>query len=434
MQMDEFAEMVSDALDHLYDQASLQTHPLAPALGIHPLPGETRAEALRRTLHEAVESLRPPASVPQSQPEWLPYRVLSLHYLGSWPAQDVCGELSFSMSSFYRQRNRALEAVASVLWSQRSPLSGQDREPGEPTQEQAGERTIRELTALPHATVSVPALLDGVIETLCPLAGRQRVTLRPHVAASSSTVCIAPQALRQILLGMLADCIATIEDGELPIQLCCRGQALVCQVQVKDACRCLAQKSNTAGEADTSFWRSLVEACEGRVWTRAGATGQSVLGVSIPLPSAAASVLIVEDDADAIALYRRHLEPAGYAVHAAHSEAEVREALARMMPDLILLDIILPERDGWTVLSELSDDARARRIPIVVCSIAAHAELARSLGAADVLQKPITREQLLETVAQCLNSRGTEASADPAGCAPDPSSPPHPSGRAPATR
>jgi len=121
-------------------------------------------------------------------------------------------------------------------------------------------------------------------------------------------------------------------------------------------------------------------------------------------------------------------------VHAAHSEAEVREALARMMPDLILLDIILPERDGWTVLSELSDDARARRIPIVVCSIAAHAELARSLGAADVLQKPITREQLLETVAQCLNSRGTEASADPAGCAPDPSSPPHPSGRAPATR
>jgi len=407
MQSEEFIQTVSDALDHLYDQAGLQTHPLGRALRVAPVPGETQAEALRRILHEAVESLRPPSSVPQAEPEWLPYRVLSLHYLGSWSAQDVCDELSFSMSSFYRQRNKALEAVASVLWNQRPaslPLGGEPV-----TQDEPEERTIRELTALPYVTVSLPVFVEAIIETLRPLAAKRNVRLQPHIPAKGATVCIAPQAFRQVLLGLLADCIAATSDQTLPIQVQCHGRALICQVQVDNACGCLAPDRGAPSDSDGSFWRHLVEACHGRVWARDSAEAPGVLGVSLPLPAASASVLIVEDDSEAIALYRRHLEPAGYIVHAARSEAEIRQLLERVTPDLILLDIILPERDGWSVLSELSYDARAREVPIVVCSIAAHAPLARSLGAVDVLQKPISREQLLETVARALGSRDNEA-------------------------
>jgi len=414
MQLDEFKQAVSDALNHLYDQASLQTHPLGRALGVVPLPGETHAEALRRTLHDAVESLRPLSSVPQSDAAWLPYRVLSLHYLGSWSAQEVCDELAFSISSFYRQRNRALEAVASVLWSQRRPVPPERPDRGDPARDGLQERTLRYLTALPHTTVSLPALLEGVIETLRPLALRRKVELRPQAPQARVSVCIAPQALRQILLGLLADCIATLEDDTLHIQLTCQGQALICQVQVSDACTCLTRSSAEAGDGKTIFWRSLVDACDGRVWITRGEDSCMLLGVSIPLPASVASVLVVEDDPDAIDLYRRQLEPAGYLVHAAHSGTEVREALARLAPDLVLLDIILPARDCWTVLGELSDDARTKGIPIVVCSVAAHAALARSLGATDVLQKPITREQLLETLERHLHQRGTGEPDDPA--------------------
>jgi len=72
----------------------------------------------------------------------------------------------------------------------------------------------------------------------------------------------------------------------------------------------------------------------------------------------------------------------------------------------ITLDVMMPEKDGWQVLSELKNDPLTRNIPIIVCSILEDEEKGFSLGAADYLVKPFLQEELLTTLNR-LNPDGT---------------------------
>ena len=83
--------------------------------------------------------------------------------------------------------------------------------------------------------------------------------------------------------------------------------------------------------------------------------------------------------------------------------------LSRRLPDLILLDVLLPRQDGWIILKALKSQARTAHIPVVVCSVIAQPELALALGAAEVLTKPISPEALLAAVHRWQAEAGTTA-------------------------
>jgi PAS domain S-box-containing protein len=70
----------------------------------------------------------------------------------------------------------------------------------------------------------------------------------------------------------------------------------------------------------------------------------------------------------------------------------------QMLPAAILLDVVMPTMDGWSVLAQLKQDPLLSRIPVIIHSILDDRELARQLGAAESLPKPVTRELLLQTL------------------------------------
>ncbi|HEV2983010.1 MAG TPA: response regulator [Vicinamibacterales bacterium] len=85
-------------------------------------------------------------------------------------------------------------------------------------------------------------------------------------------------------------------------------------------------------------------------------------------------------------------------VHAASAEAAL--ALAPQQPlSLIILDLVLPKMDGWELLKQLKQVPDLQRIPVVIVSIVADRHKGFSLGAAAVLQKPISRQELRESLA-----------------------------------
>ncbi len=104
--------------------------------------------------------------------------------------------------------------------------------------------------------------------------------------------------------------------------------------------------------------------------------------------------LVVEDNDDAAALMQAQLETKGFAVRRVGS-AEAALALVEdaFIPDLITLDILLPDMDGWEFLARLKTSAW-EAVPVVVVSVVADEGRGFSLGAALVLQKPITRDAL----------------------------------------
>ena len=73
--------------------------------------------------------------------------------------------------------------------------------------------------------------------------------------------------------------------------------------------------------------------------------------------------------------------------------------LAReLAPALITLDVMMPQTDGWEILQTLKLDENTHRIPVLICSAWEEPELARSLGAAGFLKKPITQKQLRDAL------------------------------------
>jgi PAS domain S-box-containing protein len=122
-------------------------------------------------------------------------------------------------------------------------------------------------------------------------------------------------------------------------------------------------------------------------------------------PLGMGTALVVEDDYRAAELIRMQLEAEGFVVlHAASAEAALM--LAEQQPlSLITLDIMMmPNMDGWEFLARLKQTPALQRIPVVIISIAADRDKALSLGAAAVLQKPISRRALYEALADAAHS------------------------------
>jgi CheY-like chemotaxis protein len=129
----------------------------------------------------------------------------------------------------------------------------------------------------------------------------------------------------------------------------------------------------------------------------------SVKGPAAPFieaPAGTRTALVVEDDFKSADLIRVQLEAEGFKVlHAASAEAAL--ALAVQQPlSLITLDIMLPNMDGWEFLSRLRQMPALTRIPVVIISMVADRKKGFALGAAAVMQKPISRQELYESIVQ----------------------------------
>jgi CheY-like chemotaxis protein len=120
--------------------------------------------------------------------------------------------------------------------------------------------------------------------------------------------------------------------------------------------------------------------------------------VSVPRPL----ILAVEDDARNVALLRAILERAGYQLAIVGSLAEARAWLAGQRPDLVLLDIGLPDGSGLDLARELKHGTPAASPPIVALSarvLAADREAAAKAGCDAFLAKPLRTAELLSLVA-----------------------------------
>src|SRR5213080_2571552 len=89
------------------------------------------------------------------------------------------------------------------------------------------------------------------------------------------------------------------------------------------------------------------------------------------------------------------IEGYGCRVIAASSGEQGLRMAREFQPDLIIVDLIMPRMDGWQLIGEFKSDVQLKHIPIVVVSIVANEQAGRILGAVDVVEKPLIRENLM---------------------------------------
>ncbi|MBI3734115.1 MAG: response regulator [Chloroflexi bacterium] len=115
---------------------------------------------------------------------------------------------------------------------------------------------------------------------------------------------------------------------------------------------------------------------------------------STPAPAGRGRVLVVDDDETTRDLLRRSLESEGFQVALASSGAEGLRLAKSLRPDVMTLDVLMPEMDGWTVLTALKSDAELAGIPVVMLTIVEDKGKGYALGASDYLTKPVDRDRL----------------------------------------
>lgn len=119
------------------------------------------------------------------------------------------------------------------------------------------------------------------------------------------------------------------------------------------------------------------------------------------------TVLCIDDEIEAQDLIAAYLSDEGYQVIKA-SNAEEGVALAKQNRLFaITLDILMPHKDGWSVLSELKADEQTRDIPVFIISFLENKALGYQLGAFDYLSKPVDPERLIESINRLAKSRIT---------------------------
>ena len=121
-------------------------------------------------------------------------------------------------------------------------------------------------------------------------------------------------------------------------------------------------------------------------------------------------ILVIEDNEVIVELMQRSLGRAGYRLVGCTDSSSYRQACLECSPDLIILDILMPGKNGWEVLRELKADPALSRIPVIVSSVKGRpedVEKAFREGAADYIAKPYVFADLLEMISRTLEEGGS---------------------------
>ena len=114
------------------------------------------------------------------------------------------------------------------------------------------------------------------------------------------------------------------------------------------------------------------------------------------------TILIADDYDDNRELLRLLLQAADYSVCEARNGFECVQSAREILPDLIMVDLSMPELDGWEVVKTLKADSATAHIPFVAVTAHTHRERALREGFSAFVPKPFKTEEMLETIARLV--------------------------------
>jgi two-component system alkaline phosphatase synthesis response regulator PhoP len=129
-----------------------------------------------------------------------------------------------------------------------------------------------------------------------------------------------------------------------------------------------------------------------------------------------AQVLVVDDDKEIVRLVRSYLEKAGYHVLVAYDGETTLHTLRREKPDLLILDLMLPDRDGWDITRLIRTDAQLAAIPIIMLTARVEDSdkiVGLEIGADDYVTKPFNPQEVVARVRALLRRSHLEHSVTP---------------------
>jgi len=290
------------------------------------------------------------------------------------------------------------------------------------------------------APVKIGEVIADVVEAMAARAQGRGLTLSYEVDAGLPEVMGDRGRLYQVLTNLVGNAINYTPDGSVTVEATIVGMAV--QVSVRDTG--VGIDPEDIGRVFDRFYRAndpvvqeasgtglglpivkmFVEMHGGRVWVDSEKGRGSAFTFILPIPGAepepeastglpsalppiaARTVLVVDDDPDIAQLVRMQLENNGYRVLTARQGHKALERVREDQVDLIVLDRLLPDTDGLTILDELKSNPSTAQIPTIMLTIVEDDGEAMARGASAYLIKPVNQRLLLEEIDTVLARQG----------------------------
>jgi signal transduction histidine kinase/CheY-like chemotaxis protein len=284
-------------------------------------------------------------------------------------------------------------------------------------------------------TFDVSSMIEDVAETIRPLAHENSNTLRVHCPDDFGTMHTDLTKIRQTLFNLLSNACKFTEQGAITLAVSREmvdGVAWfifsvsdtgigMTEEQLGKLFQTFSQVHTLTGRSYGGTGLGLVisrEFCQmmgGDIFVESEYGVGSTFTIRLPLHVAdrqaepepvvepifatpqegASTILVIDDDPDVHDLMKRFLRREGFWVETASGGEEGIRLARELRPDTITLDVLMPDMDGWTVLSTLKSDPELFSIPVIMLTIMDDKNLGYALGASDYLTKPIDRDRLV---------------------------------------
>jgi len=283
--------------------------------------------------------------------------------------------------------------------------------------------------------VNLGDMVNSVLSTAKGLVKEKPIHLVSKISAEMPAVRGDTMRIRQVFINLLSNASKFTDEGSITVEAHIQKsptgkmEALINVVDTgpgisqEDQEKLFKAFSQVDGSATRksggsglglSICANLVQLHGGRISVHSEVGKGSTFWFTLPLynqpvgeiPAGKKVILAIDDDPQVIGLYERYLNPQGYHVVALNNPAKAKERILEIKPYAITLDIMMPNIDGWTLLTTLKSDPATRDYPVIVCSIMEQADKGFSLGAADYLVKPILEEDLVHALNR-LNKDGS---------------------------
>lgn len=296
--------------------------------------------------------------------------------------------------------------------------------------------------------IDIASLLDEVKSIITPLAAKNGNKLALRLAAHVGSMRTDRTKVKQCLLNVLSNASKFTQDGKLTLAVERTDRAMI-QMTISDTGVGMSEEQlgrlfQAFSQADASTTKKFGGTGLGLAITRhfcrllggdisvaskvgKGSTFTIVIPDQMaepkrsevpidfpqePTPGSAdegkspITVLVVDDDPASRDLLTTNLRREGYQTVQARGGDEALELAVKLRPDAITLDVLMPKTDGWAVLGALKANPELCDIPVIMVTVAPDRGIGLSLGAAEVMTKPVDRAELIALLRSSLSRDG----------------------------
>jgi CheY-like chemotaxis protein len=391
-----FIQQIRDFLEHLYDfpYQQRQTLGLTSAESDQPIL-EVAGPKVRRLLLEALEKIGEEKSLAFRSSQARFYNLLRLHYIEGMGINDVASELGLSQRQTYRDLRSADEIIASIVWSQLlRQIPPAEAELPAPAPESGTAAPPAESTEAQPAHLAQPTnlneLITTVVDIIRPLATSHEVELALWLPDRPVVIPTHAMVARQVITSLLSMAIQKALPHPLGIALATRGSECTLRLSFRAAQSASGPLPEKFNDPSISLYaQNLGWRIEQQV------RADQKVEIEVAMQTYHRTCLIIDDHPEFVDLMERYVDSTVVQIATADTGPKGIETARQLHPDVIILDIMIPEMDGWQVLQTLHSAPATKAIPIIICSVFYDPDLAMTLGAADVLKKPVRKEQLV---------------------------------------